>query len=106
MESGNKINPQDSQYATAFWVRMKQKGDAFVASMREAMKSPIESAIKTIGPNGEGQFAIFVTPEGMTDEERQKISAYREIAREMGYQIGPLKRNERSGTSTGIIRKL
>lgn len=109
LESAQKIvfESKDAVYAAQFWDQMSwDKGDVFATSMKEAMKTSIESAAKTIGPDGNGQFSLFVTPEGMAEKDKQKISAYRELAKEMGFQIGPLKRNEKSGTATGTIRKL
>jgi len=69
------------------------------------MQQSIESAIKL------GIFSNFVGIIEGTDGKKQldeatkeKLSAYRKLAEEMGYSIGPFKLHEKAGTVTAEIK--
>jgi hypothetical protein len=98
---GGKALDKDEAYSMMFWVKDKPEG------LKEAMASSVEIAV------GSGEFSSFVGatkgPDGkfeLEQDSKEKLSAYRLIAREKGYQIGSFKYHENAGTVTAPIAKL
>lgn len=96
--SGQEIG-RDEAYSRMFWVDQP-------TTMRETMKQNVEIAFRN------GLMAMFVTgqktPEGKIDigqNDKEKLSAYRVLAKEMGYTIGSYEYKEKSGTVTATITK-
>lgn len=80
---GGKTLDKDEAYSMMFWAGKRPKG------LREAMLQSLYSAIKT------GKFSSFAgaseTPDGrlaLDQDSKEKLSAYRILAREQGYTIG------------------
>ncbi len=91
---GEKIS-QDAAYAIGFWKKQP-------AGMREAMHDILKRAEQT------GIMSSLASPDkGIEDdlELKQKLSAYRELAREMGYEVGQFQFDKRTGTATASIKK-
>lgn len=99
-QSGEEIST-DAAYAQAYWNEQKIKGmpEKNIDQMRQSMRDTIEQQEEG------GIVGIFVDKTGITDEFKRKLSAYREIAREMGYEIGEFRFNENSGNVTASIKK-
>lgn len=53
-----------------------------------------------------GVFPQLVGPERITEKFKEKLSAYRQLAREIGYEMGPFRFNEDSGMAVAEIRKM
>ena len=104
--AGEKFT-KDQAYAWEFWDSFWAQGKD-IEPHKEAMRESITKAAETIDPStGEGELGILSGGGAEIDSySKQKISAYRELAREMGYEVGQLKLNQRSGTITGTIKKL
>lgn len=85
---------KDAEYARQFWERGQPEG------MREAMIRNIVDAATT------GTKGIFAGSAGFDERDKQKMSAYRELAREMGYEIGPFQLDRPTGVASAAIRKL
>jgi hypothetical protein len=84
---------RDLEYAARFWRGNQPSG------LRETMQTNIEHACL------HGQLASAVSPHGMTEDDKQKLSAYRVLAGELGYLVGPYKFHKGSGTVTAPITK-
>lgn len=95
--SGNSIT-KDQSYSDDFWSKRHPEG------YKEAMMETIKIEITR------GIFANFVsgtkTSNGfeLDEESKEKLSAYRILADEMGYVIGPFKYNENAGTVEAEIK--
>jgi len=76
-----------------FWSRDQPRGK------REAIIDNIISASET------GLIGCFVNSGGITDYDKERLSAYRILAKQMGYEIGEYKFNPRSGNVTAPIRR-
>lgn len=83
----------DHNYAQRFWARVPE-------GMRAAYQTSIESAART------GTLAIFVNMEGLDEKDREKMSALRLLAKELGYEVGQFRLDKRSGTVSASIRKI
>ncbi len=97
---GGKEIDRDEAYSQMFW-RNQPEG------MKEAMTENIETGLKN------GFMAIFVTatkqPNGrfeLEHEPKKRLSAYRVLARKLGYVIDSYKYNENAGNVTAMITKL
>lgn len=86
---------QDMDYAARFWTRSQPTG------MRENMMTIIESSANQDPP----QLASFIDPSGITEKDKEKLSAYRVLAEEIGYEVGPYVLNKRSHTALAPLRK-
>ena len=86
---------QDMDYAARFWARSQPTG------MRENMMTIVESSANQNPP----QLASFIDPSGITEKDKEKLSAYRVLAEEMGYEVGPYVLNNRSYTALAPIHK-
>lgn len=85
---------KDDIYSHLFWSRKQPP------NLREAMMQNILSASQT------GTFGVFVNPSGMTEEDKEKLSAYRVLARELGFEIGEFQFNKRSHNALATIKKM
>jgi hypothetical protein len=93
-ETISESEAKDSEYASRFWQNNQSPG------LREAMQDNIQSRAES------GSFGIFVDSQGITESDKEKLSAYRQLAREMGYEIGPFRFNANSYTATAEIKKV
>jgi hypothetical protein len=85
---------KDGEYSKKFWEKGKPEG------LREAMIENIISATNT------GFIGIFVSLDGYTENDKEKMSAYRVLAKEIGYEIGPYKLDRKTGVASADIRKI
>lgn len=53
-----------------------------------------------------GLFSLLVDKTGITEEDKRRLSAYRSIAREIGYEIGQFHFNKNTHTVTAEIKKI
>jgi len=86
-------NEEDRLYASKFWNQHQTRG------LRENMIENIKTAEKG------GSFSLFVSPIGITKTDKEKLSAYRVLADEIGYKIGGFKFNKKSYTAQASIKK-
>ncbi len=82
---------RDVAHATRFWLR-QPKG------VREAMEQSIRAAV------GVGTLSLFIDPSGITNSDRDRLSAYRVLAQELGYEVGDFVINHSAHTATAPIR--
>ncbi len=92
----------DMEYAAKFWNRQdKNLSPKYAGQLRESMRGNIESAV-----NGKrGSIGSFVDPTGVTEEDKEKLSAYRVLAKEMGYEVGDYAFDKRSHVASAQISK-
>jgi hypothetical protein len=96
---GGKEISRDEAYSMMFW--SKEKPD----SLKDTMKDILNGSFKT------GVISIFAGAEKhengfeLEQESKEKLSAYRILAEELGYIIGPYKYNEKSGNVQATINK-
>ena len=83
---------RDLEYATRFW-------ESQPSGMREAMRENIEIAAQA------GSISSFVDPKGISEKDKEKLSAYRVLAKEMGYEVGQYVTNRDSYTAVAPINK-
>jgi hypothetical protein len=92
---------KDESYAEEFWQKQP-------AGLKEAMEQNILAAIKA------GIFSMFVAPEegktfqdteSIDEESKRKLSAYRVLAKEIGYEIGPFTLNKNAHSVKATISK-
>lgn len=84
---------KDKKYSKKFWAKPHH------LRFREAMMENIRVAEKT------GKFSCFVSPKGFTEDDKEKLSAYRDSARKEGYEISPYHFNKDAHTATAKIKK-
>ena len=84
----------DLDYSARFWSRSRPKG------LREVMIDNIITGEK------EGSIGSFVSPDGILESDREKLSAYRVLAQQMGYEVGKFSFNKRAYTALASIRKV
>ena len=89
---GEKITT-DEAYASMFWEK-QPKG------MRETMINIIRDSER------EGMIAFLSAQEGITQDLKEKLSAYRLLAKELGYEVGEFAFKAKAGTVTAQIRKI
>lgn len=85
---------EDEEYSRRFWDKGQPK------EMRSTMIGILESSIQN------GHFSSFVDPSGITEYDKEKLSAYRILARELGYTIGQFSFNKKSYIATAPIFRL
>ena len=90
----------DHEYSKRFWETRALKGEKFQNDLRATMQSNVMSAADS------GMLALAVDPAGITDHDREKLSAYRELAKTMGYEIGAFRFNEKSHTAIAPIKRI
>ncbi len=56
------------------------------------------------GVERDGLIGVFVNLDGINEQDREKLSAYRQLARELGYEVGEFRRTP-SGTALMPLRK-
>lgn len=98
-KGGEEIT-RDEAYSKMFW---RHKGH--VKGLREAMIDSLKSSIS------EGIIGVFVGVEErdykteLIQESREKLSAYRVLAKELGYEIGPYTFHKDSGSVVAKMTK-
>lgn len=84
---------KDIDYAGRFWAR-QPKG------MREAMEEIIRDAAK------DGFISDLVGPGGIDEARKEKLSAYRRLAMELGYEIGKFQFKKGPNIVMAEIKKI
>src|SRR3989344_2664901 len=83
---GEKISDtetQDQIYAAKHWESLQSRGnDKLVEGMRLAMQENIEKAVEL------GKIGLFVNKDGFDEKDKEKMSAYRQLAKRICYEIG------------------
>jgi len=103
--SGSIDRPLGEQYWQQY--RTAGKSERFIEDMKATMRTNIENAVKLIDPQtNECRFTLFVDENEVLRDEKMKVQAYREVAREMGCEIGPLRRSPTAGIAAGSIRRI
>lgn len=85
---------EDEEYARRFWDKGQPK------KMRSTMVDILESSIQR------GVFSSFVDPSGITEYDKEKLSAYRILAQELGYNMSKFTFNKNSHSATAQISRL
>lgn len=102
-----KEKSQDEIFAGRFWERQRDTGRSkeLIGKFRDRLKEQIKEMIQN-SPVEEGKqfIKIFVTREGITEEDKEKLSAYRLLAKEFGYEIGAFNLNRKTGVATAEIK--
>jgi hypothetical protein len=83
----------DYEYAATFWAKQPK-------AMERTMMDIIEHAAQ------EGTFWLFVDQERMTDEDKERISAYRVLAKQMGYRLGGFSHQPGEPTGRAPIERM
>ena len=91
---GEKLDKNDV-YAERFWSRDQPKG------LKEVMTENIRKATEE-----RGTFTSFVGENGISDTDKEKLSAYRVLARETGYEIGEFAFDKKTGVASAPIRQI
>lgn len=101
---------KDETYSRRFWNRMIEGKrieylSEYLKDKRRAMMGIISDAVN----KQNGCLSIFVnrSAEGrFDDQDREQISAFRELAKEMGYVLGPMTHNGENETASGFLTKI
>ncbi len=99
-----KLESKDAVYAEKYWEGFIARGKK--PELIEKLKQVAREVILNAAQSEEKIVGVFLGKEGLDEDTKGHISAYRVIAQEMGYEIGQFKVNKSSGTATGMIRKL
>ncbi len=97
---------KDEEYAQKFWdaerakVKIGKNPDKYLKDLRDAMMENIEKAVAT------GNIDVFAGPKELAESEKQKISAYRALAKEMGYEVGQFKLDKHTHSAEATIKKI
>jgi len=94
---GEEISPdlsKDTEWSAKFWSH-QPKG------MREVMIENIEAA------EGGGRLSIMISSEGgdLPDIDKERLSAYRQLVRELGYEVGEFEINRAPGGAGTAVMK-
>jgi len=90
---------KDEAYSKAYWGSLEKKLDRKgIDSMRQTIREYIEEAVKTTGS------ISLLVDKTIDEKDKAKMSAYRALAAEMGYEVGQFSVNKNSGTATAEIK--
>ncbi|MFA6047700.1 MAG: hypothetical protein WCV59_01160 [Parcubacteria group bacterium] len=84
---------KDLEYTRKFQENM-------IAGQREVMEKHIVESAQA------GSISIFTSREVFDEEDKQKMSAFRTLAKKMGYEIGQFTINKGHDTATASIKKI
>jgi len=68
--------------------------------MREVFQRAVERGAQT------GQIGWFVDKTGITEDDRERLSALRQTAEELGYEVGNFVFSENAWTAMAPIKKI
>lgn len=110
------MNPETRKpeilHEQTYWQLLQDHGKSkeTIDDMKRAMEETIRDAIRRINPETqEGPFLFRIEAIGarvMSFEELLKMAAYKQMARDMGYEIELITRNRPPGSINGKIRKI
>jgi hypothetical protein len=83
----------DKEYARRYWIRQPP-------GMREVMERNIKKSATE-----EGVIYHFVDPQGIKEDDKEKLSAFRILARQMGYDIGQYHFDKHAHVASAKVRK-
>lgn len=97
---GRKLEQEeiDDIYAARYWEKNKSK---IPYGLKETMRDQINKAVNELG----GSFGLFVDPKGPSETDKEKMSAHRQMVREMGFNVSGFKMNREHHTVTAIISR-
>ena len=97
---GREIN-KDEAYSMFFWSKNQPRGlrDSMLDTIRRALASNSLDIFVSATKNSAGTFEL-------DKSSKEKISAYRILALELGYKIGPASYKESVGVVTAPIEKM
>ena len=92
---GNEIifDSKDLEYSNRFWSHSKPLG------LKEVMIEDIITGEKS------GSIGSFVSSDGILEDDREKLSAYKVLAQQIGYEVGQFSFNDGAYTALAPIRK-
>ena len=90
------VNDKDAAYAGRFWNRNQN-----IVGLKDVMAQSLQGAIE----KRDRLFYVLVNVSGLTEQDKEKLSAYRVLAGEIGIELGPFRLNKRSGTAVAEILK-
>ena len=93
---------KDTVYSERYWERQNQKYPGAVEGLRQAFADNIHRAV---GPDGSGYVSSFISTDGLTEDDKEKLAAYRKMATELGYDVGEYVLHLNSGTAVAPIKK-
>ena len=90
------FNPTDLIYADKFWAEL-------TSEKKENQKNIMAQNI--IDAEKNGCLEMFVNPSGIVRDDKKRLSAYRVLAQQMGYQVGNFLFNPHLSKATAHLRK-
>ena len=95
------LENKDLEYAKAYAARIKAsaKSPQYVQEMKDAIANIIQNGVRA------GFVSVFVGSQGLTEENKEKLSMLRYEAQRMGYQVGQWQFNANAHTATAPIVK-
>ncbi len=101
---GEKIefDPKDVDYSKRFWLRKSifLKNENRLQELKEIMMESIASSSKN------DFLGVFASSNGPSEEQKEQASAYRVLARQMGFKIGKYTLNEDSYIMIAPIKRV
>lgn len=94
----------DLRYSGAFWERLRDAH--WTREQIERKKAQMSEVIEQAAESGSFQTIVQMGLLQISDRDREKLSAYRVMAHDLGYEIGGWKYTARSGSVKAPIRKL
>lgn len=83
----------DRLYAERFWASAPE-------GMRVVYTTSIESAARI------GTLSLFANREGIDERDKEKMSALRVLAQELGYEVGQFHLDKKQNTASAPIHKI
>lgn len=88
------LRAEDEEYAKRYWTR-QPKG------MKEVMEDYIRKSARE-----RGLISHFVDPNKIAEDDKEKLSAFRLLAKQLGYEMGQYKFDKQTHTTTAEIKKI
>jgi hypothetical protein len=85
---------KDIDYAERFWSSNKN-----TIELRDAMAQSLQRAID----RGDRLFHISVDVTGITEKDKERLSAYRALGKELGVELGPFRLIKGAGTAVAEL---
>ncbi|OHA47750.1 MAG: hypothetical protein A2806_01480 [Candidatus Terrybacteria bacterium RIFCSPHIGHO2_01_FULL_48_17] len=93
---------RDHTYARQFWQRMQEEGlsPEQIRNYENALRGQIQNHAE------QGLLLENVSAGELADKDKEKLSALRELASEMGYEVGQFRRGEEPGLMRASLHKI
>jgi len=95
----------DEDYSGKYWERLLTGPDAWTEAQLSRLKQAMRESL-IVAAETSGVFSELVGPGRITEDWKQKLSAYRHLARESGYEMGPFRFNEATHMVIAEIHKI